>query len=187
MVATDSMEIAEVAKELVAVHLDNKEEAWCGTRRCANLYRVMWEEYKDAGVIINWQMDEPCVLPRDIRKLSARFAKSPCDIATLVAPLTHDAEVNPNRVKAAVQYGECKSFDRSPVRGSTHEHVGIYAFRPSVLKRIGKLSQTISSRSISLEQITWLDHGYSIDAVEVKNAPLSINTIEDYESFVASR
>jgi CMP-2-keto-3-deoxyoctulosonic acid synthetase len=39
------------------------------------------------------------------------------------------------------------------------------------------------SRAESLEQLTWIEHGLRIAAVEAAEFPLSVNTPEDWERF----
>jgi 3-deoxy-manno-octulosonate cytidylyltransferase (CMP-KDO synthetase) len=187
MVATDSMKIAEVAKNHVSVQYEAGDDIWCGTRRAAKLLHTMWADYNDVTAVVNWQLDEPLVVPQEVTRMCRRFVTAPCDIATFVAKLNPATADDPNRVKAVVEYNECKNFTRTNIEAATHEHVGVYAFRPSILKKLGNLEPSARSQSESLEQLTWLDHGYQVEAVTLRTAPLSINTRADYAAFQAQR
>ena len=43
-----------------------------------------------------------------------------------------------------------------------YKHLGVYAYRLNVLKKITSLQQTPLEKVESLEQLRWLEHGYKI-------------------------
>lgn len=89
----------------------------------------------------------------------------------------------PNLVKVVVGKGQrCHWFSRSDMAGAM-EHCGIYAFHSSTLRALGNLPVSELSKAESLEQLTWLEHGYNIFGVEMEDVPLSINSPEDFERF----
>jgi 3-deoxy-manno-octulosonate cytidylyltransferase (CMP-KDO synthetase) len=180
VVATDSMQIAELVKRWVPVHLSTNNY-WCGTQRVAACAETMAEQVGD--YVINLQVDEPMIRPDQIqavlRPLSSRH---PGDIATLYAPLPTVDNPNHNVVKTWVGGGRrrqrCVAFSRQHAKGAM-KHIGVYAFTKNILGDLGRLKQTDASKSESLEQITWLEAGMSIYAAATDVAPVSINTRED--------
>jgi hypothetical protein len=56
----------------------------------------------------------------------------------------------------------------APAGGRTHQpapyllHVGVYAYRPAFLARLGTLAPTPLERTEQLEQLRWLEHGFAI-------------------------
>ena len=57
--------------------------------------------------------------------------------------------------------------------------MGIYAFRTSVLKKVVSLSPSPLEKSESLEQLRWLENGYSIRVSETPTSNMGIDTPED--------
>lgn len=165
---------------------------WCGTQRIAHAVKLsanlpVAKEFPGFGdIIINLQCDEPNIKPSDLDKLIDETECSDGGIATLVAPLDTQSESDSSVVKAIVQDGKCVDFRRTGAPLGSMHHVGCYGFKKDVLFKIGELEQSERSRELSLEQLTWLDNGYEIDAVQIDEAPLSVNTMADYEKWVAS-
>jgi 3-deoxy-manno-octulosonate cytidylyltransferase (CMP-KDO synthetase) len=66
------------------------------------------------------------------------------------------------------------------LKGHTYlKHLGIYAFRPEVLRAITALDTTPLERTEKLEQLRWLEHGYHISVAETPFATIGIDTPED--------
>jgi 3-deoxy-manno-octulosonate cytidylyltransferase (CMP-KDO synthetase) len=150
-----------------------------GTHRCAEAARNVLED--DVDVVINWQGDEPLMNPAHIDRL-AHLAEEK-GIATITASLDLKDRRNQNVVKVTVSdENYCTWFGRDYVVDSM-AHVGIYAFRRGVLEKLGCLKPTPFSKFVSLEQTAWMEYGYSIAALKIENAPLSINTQEDLEKY----
>ena len=90
---------------------------------------------------------------------------------------------DPNVVKAAVSAnGRCHWFSRALMRGS-HIHCGIYVFPAAVLRRLGRHPPSALSEAESLEQLTWIELGYRVIAVEMPELTLAINTPADFNIF----
>lgn len=62
-----------------------------------------------------------------------------------------------------------------------YKHIGIYGYRKSVLQQIVQLHPTPLEIAENLEQLRWLEHGYSISCVVTEHESLSIDTPEDLE------
>ena len=60
-----------------------------------------------------------------------------------------------------------------------YKHVGIYAFRSQTLVEVCALPQSRLEQSEKLEQLRWLEAGYSIAVCETPCANIGIDTPED--------
>ena len=66
--------------------------------------------------------------------------------------------------------------------GEYFKHVGIYAFRPAVLAEVCAMNQSWLETSEKLEQLRWLEAGYSIAVCETPAANIGIDTPADLEA-----
>ena len=165
-----------------------------GTDRCQEAY------LKNGGgedVIINIQGDEPFIQPDQLQAIMACFDDPTTDIATLVRPFDpshpYSELENPNSPKVVLDNQmRARYFSRSVipfVRGKEREewpaatqfytHVGMYAYRAAVLADITRLPQSPLELAESLEQLRWLENGYTIKAGITTTATIGIDTPED--------
>ncbi len=140
--------------------------------------------------VINLQGDLPTIGPGVIRAVVGPLAEGNVDIATLVAEITDDAEgIDPNVVKAVLSIspgediGRALYFSRAPVpsSGVLYHHIGIYAFRPGVLRRFVALPPGPLEKAERLEQLRALEAGMRIDATRVDTVPLGVDTPADLD------
>jgi 3-deoxy-manno-octulosonate cytidylyltransferase (CMP-KDO synthetase) len=164
-----------------------------GTDRCAEVAR----RFPEATWIVNIQGDEPFVEGAQIDQLIA-LGEGPADIATLVAPITSPAELrDPNIVKvvfspasgqalyfsrAVIPFDRDHQFagDRLPA-GIYYRHLGMYAYRGSVLPELARLGVGHYENIERLEQLRWLEAGYRIDIAQTERAGLGVDTEADLE------
>ena len=66
-----------------------------------------------------------------------------------------------------------------------YKHIGIYAFRADVLKKITKLSPSKNEKKLTLEQLRWLDNKFKIKVGITEFESLSVDTTEDIDKIVA--
>jgi 3-deoxy-manno-octulosonate cytidylyltransferase (CMP-KDO synthetase) len=106
-----------------------------------------------------------------------------------------DAEAihNPNSVKVVTdKHGRALYFSRAAipfqrdvekyewVKHHTYlKHIGIYAFRPEVLRAVTALPSSALERTEKLEQLRWLENGYHISVATTEFATVGIDTPED--------
>ena len=64
-------------------------------------------------------------------------------------------------------------------------HVGVYAFRPEALLRFCELPRGVLEAHENLEQLRWLEAGRKMRVVAASRAPQGIDTMHDFEQFVA--
>ena len=60
-----------------------------------------------------------------------------------------------------------------------YQHVGIYSFKPSALKKFISLPPSKNEIDRKLEQLRALDAGIKIGITYVENVPISVDTVED--------
>ena len=165
-----------------------------GTDRC-------WEAYSLNGgnedIVINVQGDEPFIQPEQIATIMQCFGDDTIDIATLVKPFPSSGDVsaleNPNAAKVVIDADmNALYFSRSiipymrgidkalwPSQHQYYTHLGMYAYRASVLAEITRLPQSPLELAESLEQLRWLENGYTIKAGITTTATIGIDTPED--------
>ena len=196
VVATDDDRIMEAVEAFGGHAVMTSAEHRSGTDRCQ-------EAFLKAGggedVIINIQGDEPFIQPDQLQAIKACFDDEGTDIATLVRPFDSSRPYseleNPNTPKVVLDSQmRARYFSRSVipfVRGKDPEewpaatqyytHVGMYAYRAAVLAAITRLPQSPLELAESLEQLRWLENGYTIRAGVTATATIGIDTPEDLE------
>lgn len=195
LVATDDDRIYDAVEAFGGKVVMTRPDHKCGTDRCLEAYEAIttptWREQNDTDtVIINIQGDEPFIQPEQLEALMACFEKEDTQIATLVRPYTDkDSEtdlenVNTPKVDWNKQTGVANMFSRKVIAcadGSHYRHIGIYAYRADVLKQITQLEQSPLELAERLEQLRWLENGYTI-RVGVTDIPtIGIDTPQDLE------
>ncbi|MDR1981216.1 MAG: 3-deoxy-manno-octulosonate cytidylyltransferase [Tannerellaceae bacterium] len=200
-VATDDVRIEAAVNAFGGRVVMTSDRHTSGTERCCEAYRKIGRKY---DAIINIQGDEPFIEPEQIELLKSCFTDHHVQIATLVKPFlpTDDVETalcNPNSPKVVLnRNGEAIYFSRSVIpylRGEDHtkwlarhvyyKHVGLYAYRAGVLEEITQLPQSPLELAESLEQLRWLENGYTIKAAVTRQETIGIDTPEDMERALA--
>ena len=165
-----------------------------GTDRCGEVMQTLERQGEHYDVVINLQGDEPFVQASQLQSLMVCFANEATAIATLKTRITASEELaSPNNVKVVCAAdGRALYFSRQPIpyrrgeefehwleAGAYYKHVGIYAFRSQVLAEVCQLPQSMLECSEKLEQLRWLEAGYSIAVGETPCANIGIDTPED--------
>ena len=156
-------------------------------------------------VVINVQGDEPFIQPSQLRTVMEAFDDPATQIATLGKRFESiEAVDNPNSPKIVLDNdGFALYFSRSPipfVRGKDRgewlaaypflKHIGLYAYRADVLRKVTRLPQSSLELAESLEQLRWLQNGYKIKVGLTDVETVGIDTPEDLhkaERFLATR
>ena len=146
-------------------------------------------EKTDFDVVINIQGDEPFIKPEQIELLKSCF-NTKAEIATLIKKIETNEEIfNQNRPKVVTDNQQnALYFSRSPIpflRGvektdwhTNHNywaHIGMYAYKKEVLQKISKLKQTGLEQAESLEQLRWLENGFSIKTAITTHQSIGID------------
>jgi 3-deoxy-manno-octulosonate cytidylyltransferase (CMP-KDO synthetase) len=193
VVATDDHRIAEHVEKAGVKAIITKQTHRSGTERCAEVIELLNEKY---DVIVNIQGDEPFVSPLQIETLSEIFLDSQINIATLIKRISNNEELfNQNVVKVVInKRKEAMYFSRSTIpfvrscdaefwidKSVYYKHLGIYAYRTEILKKIVLLDESEYEKSESLEQLRWLENGYKINTIITDFESVAIDTPEDIE------
>ncbi|MDR0982169.1 MAG: 3-deoxy-manno-octulosonate cytidylyltransferase [Culturomica sp.] len=169
-----------------------------GTDRCYEaLTKICRETGETFDVVVNIQGDEPFVQPEQINQLIDCFYDSEIQIATLAKQITSEDELwDVNKVKVVFSNKkEALYFSRASIpyvrgmeksewlsKGVGHyKHLGMYAYRSSVLKEITALPESSLEKAESLEQLRWLESGYRIAVRTTEHESIGIDTPEDLE------
>lgn len=165
-----------------------------GTDRIEEAIQKIGE--KDFDVVVNIQGDEPFIQKSQIETLCNCFEDKETQIATLGKAFTSmDAVANPNSPKIILDNrGYAMYFSRSIIpfiRGAEQsewlgrypflKHIGIYAYRTSVLAEITRLPQSSLELAESLEQLRWLQNGYRIKVGTTDVETVGIDTPADLQ------
>ncbi len=186
-VATDHPTIVETVSGLGGQVILTADHHRSGTERCAEAIHKTGLALTDETVIINLQGDEPLLPPSALSDLSDCFSDEEVSIATLVHPFHSEKDrTNPNRVKAWIgSNGIAINFSRETIAVdpgiSCLQHLGVYAFRHSILNQLVNLPPTKREELSSLEQLRWLDNGYAIHCITTDYQGFGIDTPEDYQ------
>lgn len=195
VVATDDDRIMAAVEAFGGTAVMTSTEHRSGTDRCQEAY------LKNGGnedIIINIQGDEPFIQPDQLQAIKACFDGPTTDIATLVRPFDSNRPYceleNPNSPKVVLDSQmRARYFSRSvipyvrstkdreewPAATQYYTHVGMYAYRAAVLAEITRLPQSPLELAESLEQLRWLENGYTIKAGITTTATIGIDTPED--------
>lgn len=198
-VATDDERIYEHVKSFGGHAVMTRTDHKSGTDRIEEAVEKLqlakeFEIDDNNTVIVNVQGDEPFIQPEQIQALCECFNDPTTDIATLgIKFKTLEAIKNPNSPKIILDnMGFAMYFSRSVipyVRGKEEaewpqsfdflKHIGMYAYKRSILKEVTSLPQSSLEIAESLEQLRWLQNGYKIKVGETTQETIGIDTPED--------
>lgn len=195
VVATDDQRIFDAVQAFGGKAVMTSTSHRSGTDRCYEALQKMGEDKYD--VVVNVQGDEPFIQPSQLETIRQCFDDSATDIATLVKPFADDTTFelleNPNSPKVVVNSRmEAMYFSRSVIpyfRGKDknewlknhkyYKHIGLYAYRTTVLHEITSLPQSPLELAESLEQLRWLENGYRIKVGITNVETIGIDTPDD--------
>lgn len=196
-VATDDRRIYDCVVNFGGKAVMTSTEHRSGTDRCYEAFcRIAGQTGKTFDVVVNIQGDEPFILPAQVTSLLSCFEDPEVQIATLAKKFECNDDIfDPNKVKVVCTAGGkalyfsrsaipyCRGVDQKQWLESTpfYKHVGMYAYRPEVLKEITSLAQGELEKAESLEQLRWLENGYNIAVRFTDHESIGIDTPEDLQ------
>ena len=201
-VATDDQRIVEAVKGFGGNVVMTSTTHRSGTDRCAEAaLKVADLTGKDFDVVVNIQGDEPFMQPHEIELIRVCFTKSAnTEIATLIQPILKNEDIfKPVMVKVVLDKdSNAIFFSRAPIPHifgvdeskwlesyPFYGHVGLYAYKFSVLQELAKLSEVLVEKVESLEQLRWLENGYKIKTNITDSDNFGIDTPEDLAKVLA--
>lgn len=192
IVATDSDVIYKHVRHFGGEVKMTSENHTSGTERCAEVLSTLGPETYDA--VINIQGDEPFIDPDQISLVANLLANPLVEIATLIKKIENPDELtSPNVVKAVTSiHGEALYFSRSSIpylrgkevenwlqNGTFWKHIGIYGYKANVLAALVQLPISHLEKAESLEQLRWLENGFSIHTAVTVHESVAIDIPED--------
>lgn len=199
-VATDHPDIEKAVRAFGGNVVRSLKEHPSGTDRCREAYHLLGGK---EDIIINIQGDEPFIKPEQIRAIMSCFDNPKTEIATLARAFeSHEgweALANPNSPKVILDSEQnAIAFSRSVIpylrgvdcqewlsRHTFYKHIGMYAFKADVLDAITALPQSSLEVAESLEQMRWIENGYSICVAITTQETIGIDTPEDMARAIA--
>lgn len=197
VVAADDESILQAVRAFGLDARATRADHQSGTDRVDECVRALIGAGEHADVVVNVQADEPELAREDLARLLAAFDDPTVEMATLAVPLDDQAAfLNQNVVKVVRDArGDALYFSRAPIPSRSHpgadgplqalRHLGVYAFTPAALQRFCALPRGTLEQAESLEQLRWLEHGQRLRVVTASRAPSSIDTLSDWQAFVA--
>ena len=187
IVATDDERIVSHVSDYGARVIMTSPNHQSGTDRCLE---ALVKSGIEADAVINIQGDEPFVAQEQLELLLATLQKPSVEIATLAIRITDNQVLHdPNKVKVVFDHvGKALYFSRHPIpyqkavspeEWLNHhyyfKHLGLYAYKTNTLKGICELKPSSLELAESLEQLRWLQNGYSINVAQTITAGMMIH------------
>jgi len=189
VIATDDERIKTQAEAFSAEVIMTSPEHQSGTDRCAEVLEKFKSAEEHFEIVVNIQGDEPFINAKNIDALISCIRNSDKEIGTLAKPFLREEVLNnPNRVKIRKNekniqfFRELKGDEDYYLPGL--KHIGMYAYRSDVLKKITTLPMSSSEKELNLEQLRWLDSGYQIEIAIIDNEGPSVDTPEDLQKII---
>jgi 3-deoxy-manno-octulosonate cytidylyltransferase (CMP-KDO synthetase) len=187
IVATDDERIAAAVEGFGGTAWMTRSDHRTGTDRLAEVADGM-----ACRIVVNVQGDEPLIDPAVIDAVVRPLLDDPAlEMTTACRPVRDGREfTNPNVVKVVRDLsGRALYFSRAPVPwpratpDTTPEparvHLGIYAYRRDVLRRLAALPPAALEEVEALEQLRALANGIAIHVVETEYDSVGVDTAED--------
>ena len=191
-VVTDNDAIEEMLKDSGRNVVRVDDDVPSGSER---IYLAYERNFKDEeyDFVVNVQGDEPLINANLLSDLLLLHKKRNFDVATVIKEMSIDDGQedykNPNKVKAVFskERNICHYFTRSPHpynRQNTaglnwYLHIGIYSFKPEVLKNFCAYEESQNEKIECLEQLRLLDNGHTIGAAITDMTLCGVDTPED--------
>ncbi len=197
VVATDDERIFNHVQDFGGTVLMTAPDHPSGTDRCYDALQQLSGSYE---YVINIQGDEPFIEPEQIDELAAVLKDSNVQLATQMIKVdSHEMLFDRGEVKIVLnQHNEALYFSRMPIpfiksvdetewhsHHTYYRHVGMYAYRKDILQQITRLPVSSLETAESLEQLRWIENGFSIRCVVTKYESHCIDTPGDVTRVLA--
>jgi 3-deoxy-manno-octulosonate cytidylyltransferase (CMP-KDO synthetase) len=192
IVATDDQRILDHVTGFGGAAVMTSTECRNGTERCREVIARMDQKF---DFIINIQGDEPFISPDQIDQVATLFGPD-IQIATLAKKIDTSENLfntNVNKViftedRFAIYFSRApvpflRNFDKESwvEHYQYYKHIGIYGYSVPVLNEIVNLQPSPLEIAESLEQLRWIENGYSIKVGITDIDSQGIDTPDDLE------
>jgi len=187
-VATEDKEILEDVNSNggKAILTSNKHKT--GSDRIFECYQKL--DLIDINYIINLQGDEPNIHINDLKHLNKLIELYKPEIGTLASKIENKSNLNNENIVKVItdtkitdkNFPIALDFKRKAnnLNSNIYHHLGIYAYKPMILKQLVKLEQTNKEIKNRLEQLRAIDNKIKINVGLAKFCPIGVDTMEDY-------
>jgi 3-deoxy-manno-octulosonate cytidylyltransferase (CMP-KDO synthetase) len=196
IVATDNQRIFNHVESFGGTVVMTSPKHPTGTDRCAEVLERFSGNY---DVVVNIQGDEPLIDPGQLDLIASAFERERCQIATLVKKInTEEILFDPSKVKVVRNHtGQALYFSRAAIPYQSKDqkswldthtywnHIGIYAYKVDVLNNLSKLDPSALENAENLEQLRWMEAGYTIDTLETNHNSVSVDIPKDIDRVIA--
>ena len=169
-----------------AILTSNKHKT--GSDRIFECYEKL--DLKNIDYIINLQGDEPNIDINDLRHLNNLIETNKIEIGTLAAEIDDQSKIKDENIVKVITHSKITNenftfavdFKRkiNNLNLNTYHHLGVYAYKPEVLKKLIKFKQTNNEIENRLEQLRAIENGIKINVGLAKFCPIGVDTMEDY-------
>ena len=191
-IATDSEEVAKVARDFGANVQMTSANATCGTERVAEV-----SERFEASALVNVQGDDPFIPASLIEDSIEAFFDRGLAVCTPVFRMSLEDGRTPHIVKATRDlYGRALYFSRSVIPydredGNSGEglwgHVGLYVYSPVAVRQFRALGESKLERREKLEQLRFLENDIPIATFVTEYHPRAVDVREDLEALISEK
>lgn len=201
VVATDDRQIFEAVRKFKGEVVMTSSDHKTGTDRCVEALNIT-EEKKDVkyDIVMNIQGDEPQLRIKQLLELINCFDDPKTQIATLIKRFQQTEQLfNPNNVKVIFNLSdEAIYFSRTvipyinKVKNTSEwlshfnffKHIGIYAFKPDILRKLSRLPSSSIELAETLEQNRWIENGFQIKLRKTELENIGIDTPGDLQELM---
>jgi 3-deoxy-manno-octulosonate cytidylyltransferase (CMP-KDO synthetase) len=185
VLATDSQRIATAAEAHQVPWVMTRPDHPSGTDRVLEAAEHLG--LPASAVVINIQGDEPALHPEMLAELVQPFDRPEVQVATLISPMDPAEAMDRDQVKVVVNcHGDALYFSRATIPHARddhpaeyYRHIGLYAFRMTVLRRFVSLGPGRLEQIEKLEQLRLLENGIPIRTVLTQHRSLGVDRPED--------
>ena len=179
-VATDSDLIKNNIIDMTSNIIMTSTDHISGTDRICEAAKIL--NVDEDAFILNLQGDEPFIPKKLIEKIIHDYSNNTCDVITVSTKIKSNEEINnPNCVMVETDKNQyATKFTRSDNVPNPRRHIGIYGYSFNILQKLVSLKPTKNEINFKLEQLRFLENGYSIYVSEFnEEIPPGIDTEED--------
>ncbi len=169
-----------------AILTSNKHKT--GSDRIFECYEKL--DLVDIDYIINLQGDEPNIEINDLKHLNKLIKLHKPEIGTLASEIDDQSNLNNENIVKVItdikvddkNFPIALDFKRkvNNINLNIYHHLGIYAYKPNILKKLVNFEQTNNEIKNKLEQLRAIDNKIKINVGLAKFCPIGVDTMEDY-------
>ena len=188
VLATDDDRIVSAANELGVPVVMTRDDHPSGTDRVMEAAGLL--QVPEDAVVVNIQGDEPLLEPAMLTQLVLPFVGPEVQVTTLARKIDPKEAESPDLVKVVfAKDGKALYFSRSsipyPPDGQGDEyygHIGLYAFKMSILRQFVVLKPCRLETIERLEQLRLLENGIPIHVVVTDHRSISVDRPDDIKT-----